>query len=392
MDELASIGAPRDATSIKQEIVAGIQTHYPDWQPIEGELDNLVSQAISRLGAQLFDQQGEMSTAALRGLGQKIIAIPPIFAAPAIVASTWTLSDDDGHTIPAGTQVSIAATAELAVGFRVVEDVVVDPGASATAAGEVILRAIEPGAIGNGLSADAELSDSLSFVDLIELVGVSANGVDEEEETAYLVRLVKKLRTLSLSLIVPRDFEIDALDTPGVARALCIRGYDADAETKDVPLCQTIVPVDLDGAPLSAPGKAALLERQEAKLISGVNHFVADPTYTEIDVAISFTVLAGNDPGDVEAAVSARLQEYLSPANAGLPTGFGDAGNIGGWVNLTAVYRNELIAVVDLVPGVDRVVTLEHVKGGGAMKTQESVALTGIAPLTEPGDIEASAI
>ena len=123
--------------------------------------------------------------------------------------------------------------------------------------------------------------------------------------------------------------------------------------------------------------------------LSGVLNFVTDPTYTEVDVEAKFTVTTGNEAAATETAVEARLTEYLSPANWGLPS-VGDASTSTGWVNQTKVYLNELISEVDRVAGVGRVISLKLVKGGGVLGTAD-ITLAGVATLTKPGLIEATA-
>src|SRR5262249_6683982 len=160
--------------------VATIKARYPEWEPAEGGLETLLQKGFSRIAAILRAELGEIGAAALQALGLKIVELPPIFASPASVATTWTMIDEAGYTIPAGTQVAMAVTGERSLGFRVVKDVVVEPGETATAVAEVTLQAIEPGEEGNGLSGPADLVDALAFVEAIVVEGVSANGVDEE--------------------------------------------------------------------------------------------------------------------------------------------------------------------------------------------------------------------
>jgi uncharacterized phage protein gp47/JayE len=380
-----------DALELEQEIIEALEARFEGWEPAEGNLEIWLIKAFARIASTTREQVARISKEAFKRFGESVVNVPPIHAAAATVSSTWTMTGSVGYTIPAGTLVTIAAAGDEAFGFRTIADVTVEATKSATAVGEVVLRAVEPGEAANGLDADPSLSDSLAFVSKIELDGVSSGGVDAEDEDAYLDRLTETLQLLSLSLVVPRDFEIDARAVAGVARALCLPAYDGDAELDEQPLCVTVVAVDENGQALGAPAKEELQARQAAKVPSGVNNFVLDPTYTSIDVEAEVEVLPGNDPASVTAAVTTRLQAYLSPANWGLPSSFGDLSNSAGWVLVTSVYRNELISEIDKVPGVGRVVVLALAKTGDVLKVQESVALSGVAPLTEAGDIEVNA-
>lgn len=377
-----------DVSSLKQEYVELLQARFPGWEPSAGDLLTWISEGSARIAADVFEQMTQLEQAAFKRYGEAIAGVPPVQAAPATVQSVWTMVDELGHEIEAGTQVGIPGAEGTPEGFETVGDVVVPPGSTKAT---ILLQAIEPGEAGNGLSGTPQLETALSFVESptgIELEGVTAGGVDEEEEAAYLNRLVETLRLLSISLILPENFEVDARSYAGIARAKCIRTYNAETKEEGVPLCQTVFPIGPDGEPVSETIKAALLAGQKEKLISGVLHFVADADYTQVDVTASFKVEAGFDPETITAAVKARLEEYLSPQTWGLPSN----GEGSGWINRTSVYRNELISLVDRVGGVDRVVNVELAKHGSELGTAEELALTGVAPLTKPGTLEVKAI
>lgn len=363
MSEIATIEPGGDAALFEQEMKEQLEARFEGIKFAEGAPITWLIKAQARIDATIATQAVGTTTEYLRKFGETIISVPPVAAAPAIITSTWTMIDSAGYTIPSGAQVAVAATGDQSVGFIVIGDVTVAPGDTETAGGEVLLQAIKPGEEGNGLSGDASLVDALAFVQSIALEGVTSGGVDEEEEEAYLVRLKEELQLLSHSLIVSRDFEIDARATPGVARVLCIPAYNGEAE-KEEALAVTEIGVDEAGASLAAPVKEDLGTRQEEKLPSGVNLYLADPTHTKVDVFSVVTASTGFDPAAVKSSAGERLAEYLDPSKWGVP-GFGDAGNSTGWVNTTKVYFNELISEVDRVPGVDRVVSLLLGSGSG---------------------------
>lgn len=387
MSKFAELFPNVDSVTVKAEIVEQIQANVEDWKPRPSGLDMWWIEVKARLWSILMQQVSTMGAAAFKNFGRTIANVPPILAAPATVTSTWTATDDDGHTVEDGVEVKIPVPGGEPLGFVVVGDVTIAPGKTATAAGEVLLQAIEPGEAGNGLSGEATPISTVTFVDTIALVGASSGGVDEEDEDAYLDRLTEALQLLSLSLIVPRDLEIDARAVAGIARALCIPGYNPEDKTENNPLMFCLIPLDAAGASSSAPVQEELHERQQAKVPSGVKQFVANATHTKVDAFPSVTVLPGFDPATVEAAVGARLAVYFDPANWGTPS----SGESTGWENRTKVYLNEVIAEVDRVQGVDRVVSLTIAEGGKPPGTAD-VTLKGIAPLAEPGKIEVTVV
>lgn len=389
MSDFTTGTADFDAGTIGEEIDRDLEASIEGYEPARAGLAKWQRDAFARVMAKVGNQANVTKAALFRRFGEAVAKVPPILAAPATVKSTWTAIDDAGHTVTGGTEVKIPVNGDESRGFVVVGDVEIPPGSEATAGGAVLLQAIEPGEGGNGLSANpTPISATADFVESIVLEGVTDGGVDEEDEDAYLNRMVKEARLFSTSLIVREDFEIDALSFAGVARALCIPAYDADAEEANVPLSYTVVPLTAAGLAPSEVRRDEIQASQEARVPDGVNNFVTTPNYTGIDLEVEVAVLAGFDKAAVQAAVKARLETFLAPANWGLPTVSGDPGNVGGWILVDAVYRNELIAEVSNVAGVDRVVVLKLAKAGGELKTQESIALAGVAPLTEPGDIE----
>lgn len=379
MSEFITTQGQVDASELEQEAREQLEAQFEGLSFPEGALLTWLIKIFARIAETVFRQAAVLERGAFKRFGEAIVSVPPIQAAPATAESVWTMIDNAGYTIPAGTQVEIAASGDERVGFETTEEVVVEPGATKAT---VPLQAIEPGEEGNGLPEPPELVDGLAFVQSIALEGATSGGVDEEEEDVYLNRLVETLQLLSLSLIIGRDFEIDARAIAGVARAKCLEAYNAEA-AKEEALSVSVYPVDENGEALSGAVKTELQERQQAKVPSGVDVHVADPEYTELDITASVTIQSGFNAATVLEAVKARLSEYLSPAKWGLPSS-GDTSSGSGWENITHLYYNEVISTIDQVAGVDRVVNLEIGKHGGALG-KVNVELAGVVPLTKPG-------
>lgn len=385
MGEFRAIEHEATAAAFEQETRELFEARFEGWDPVEGNPLEWLNKAWARIGATFVEQASLLSKAAFKGFGEAVVLVPPVQAAPATVSSVWTMVDAAGYDIPAGTQVAIAASGDQSIGFVTAEDISVAPESTKAT---ILLRAVEAGEEGNGLSADPQLLDSLAFVQEIELEGTTSGGVDEEGEDAYLDRLVETTQTLSLSLIIGRDFEIDARAVAGIARTKCIEAYNADEDEEEV-LAVSVYPIDEDGEASSAPVKEALEERQTDKLLSGINYYVGIPDYTTFKGNVKVEVAEGFDPAAVLAAVEAWWEEAFSPANWGRPT-VGDSGS--GWVNQTTAYRLKVIGEIERIGGVARVVTFEWAKGAGALGVSEELSLEGAAPLTKPGAIEASAL
>lgn len=228
--------------TLSQEIFDYIITQEPNWTPADGNLDTWIIRATAAKAAETRDLASDVPDSIFASFGSSLMAIPPIDAVAASGNTTWTLANTSGHTIPAGTFLGLRNSNGDLVTFLTLSDVIVAPGDSVTAAGEVQILAIDAGTDANGLSSIPELITVLDWVTSIAIVGTTGGGVDAETNDDYLNRLVRKLQGLSTVPILPIDFANAAKDAdPGVFRSVAIDLYnpfhnfltanEADAET-----------------------------------------------------------------------------------------------------------------------------------------------------------------
>lgn len=371
-----------DFSQLRQEAIELLEAKFPGWSASRADMLRWLIEGDAAIDAEVFTQMAKLEQAAFQRFGEAMAGVPRIQAAFSTVESIWTVVDELGHEIEAGTQVGIPWSEGKPIGFETVGDVVIPPGSTKAT---ILLKAIEPGKAGDGLSGTPELETGLSFVvdpGGIELTAVTAGGEDEEDEATYLGRLVERLRLRSDSLVLPYDFEVDARSYATIARALCIRGYNPDDESSGNPGHQCVFPIGSAGLPVGAEKEAELLAGQQALLIEGVVHHVAPPEYTTVDIELEGIAESGFDPPTVAAAIAARLEEYLEPATAMTPVN----GESSGWVTREKVYRNDLIIVAGRIGGLERIEQLELAEHGKALGLVD-VVLKGVAPLTKAGTI-----
>ena len=159
------------------------------------------------------------------------------------------------------------------------------------------------------------------------------------------------------------DLERLALDVPGtrVARARAFGGLDGRYPGLVAPGTVTVVLVA--GLPRQQPQPSRdLLDTVSAFLrrrkTLGTRLVVVGPTYVEVSVTATLTVLAGADQARVEADGRAALAAYLDPLTGGPARR--------GWPFGRDVYRSEMLQLLDGVGGVDHVAALELVGPDGA--------------------------
>lgn len=369
-----------------------LQSEIPGWEPNDGNLETILIEAMSLIAAEVRDIASAVPTEIFRYFGRSLLGVYPKEASYASVNSTWTMIDDAGYTISAGTQVGIRASGDQLIPFQVLQDYVIAPGD--TVADPVLLIAVEPGEAGSALGVadgEVELIDTIDYVLSITQEDTTTGGTDAETDTEYLNRLVQRLTLLSPRAIVPSDFEILAVGVSGVERALAIDGYNPDNGTYNNERYVTVAVVDETGAPVSAPVKAevdALLQSERE-----INFIVrvVDPTISVIDVNFTAVAYPGSDTAAVALAATEVVEAYLDPANWGYINDTGDGESLNKWVNKTAVRVNEIIAQIDRVPGVDYVSSV-YIKTGADAFAASDIILSGIAPLASAGTVTASVV
>jgi uncharacterized phage protein gp47/JayE len=373
-DEYITIPLSTDPDDLAASALDDLAQRIDGFVPQEGHLEVAMIEVLARLVAENRDVASRVPADIFRYAGQSLHGIPSTAAASAQVNSTWTAYDDLGHTIPAGTLVGYQLASDRQAFFRVVDQVTIAPGKTATSLGEVVLRAVAPGAAYNGIPPTAiQLADALSFVRSVVTTGTTSGGVDAETSSAYLDRLRQELRLMTPRPIHPQDFAVLARRISGVDRAVAIDGYNPVNGTYDNERMVAVALADQLGNPVPASVSAevaAYLEDQRE--VNFVVRTIA-PTYTTVDVDARLIAQAGFDVDVVAASASAALRAYLDPAT---------------WDFEEGVYHNELVSLLDQVPGVKRVdQVVKRIAGSSPVV---DVVLAGVAPLVKAGSMSVS--
>lgn len=370
---------PEDTSpsAIEEGIYEDIRSRWPDWEPAEGNLEVWLIKSLALRLSELYDLVIDVADEVF-AQGGPAVGIPRHEAQPATAMSTWTMVDDSGYHVDAGTLVEVVS-AQGSIAMETVTDLIVPQGQTT---GQVGLVAVEPGSDGNGYSGQAQLIDALIFVEEITLDAPTANGTDEEDLTTYLNRLAAARRLLSIKAITAAEFAILAEQDSRVLRAVGIHGLDPETPATDVPLTTTVAVMGLDGNELDDPTMAEIKANLEAGTVVGMQVFVVSPDYTDVDVDVEVTIKPGFDGATVRAQVKEAIEEYLSPATWGQT-------DDGSWINADTVYLYELISLVDRVPGVDRVVSLK-LEESGTTTVAADLSLGGDVPVARAGTVTVS--
>lgn len=366
-----------------EEVVAEMEAQIPGWDAALAEYETIIFQAITyRLVVPLLTLASQVDAAIFNAWGEQIVNVVPHEATKATVTSTWKVKDKAGYTIKAGTQVDLARTGDERIGFIVVSDVEVPPGSEETAAGGVLLEAIEPGLEGEGLEGEGILVDAFDYITGIAAVGASSGGSDAEESDHYLGRLAETMQTFIEGVVRARDVEIVARNVAGVGRALAIDNYNLEKAKAEQEKTTTVIVTDAEGEPVTAEVKEALEAVLEEKREINYLFFVGSPTYNEIDVEAVIVPMQGFGQAEVAANVKAAIEDFLNPVTFGQQPPGDDAS----WVNDTILRFQDLVTVVSNVEGMSHYTTLKWRKAAEAMAAAD-ITLTGLAPLPRADSI-----
>lgn len=384
-----------DPDALQQAAFDYIQTRWPGWVPSDSNLEAWLIAACARMVAEARDVAADVPLAIFRYFGISIMGVPYIAATPATVGSTWILaSNPAGRTIAAGHLVSIDDADGNPVPFEVVSDRVLAPGVLTTSPTPVILQAVDEGVDANNLGGVGVLAvdmESSSWVTSVTLTGVTSGGADAQTDEEYASNLSELLTLMTPRPILPRDFAIlaryNALLNGVQARVLALDGYNPIDATSNNERMVTVAVIDnVTGANVSAGVKTAIDTDLQAKREVTFIVNVIDPTRTSVDVTAVVKAVTGVLPTDAVANAAADLATFLSSANWGRTAGSDEVA----WNQVPVVRHQDLSTVVNNATGVDYWTTLTFGLNGGA-QDQLDKALTGAAPLAQPGTITVTA-
>lgn len=377
MPQYIDLPIETDPQDILNDAYTFLQGVIPGWTPADGNLDVWLLMALASAAAELRDVASAVPTDIFRYFGASLINLPPISDAPSTTTTTWTMVDNAGYTVPAGTQVAIAVSGSNLVPFTTQADIVIPPGS--TTATPVTIVSVNTGAATAGIGAisgSVQLLDPLAFVSTITQLAVTSGGVDAELDSDYLNRLASYLQLLTPRPILPNDFAtLVRTNIVGVFRAVAIDGYDPVSNTYNNAREVSVAAIDANGNPVSSGVKGAMLTFLNN--IREVNFIVnvIDPAVNLINVTWTAKGLFGYDKPTLVASVNAALASYLNPVTWGTTTSDSTA-----WVNSPVIRLNKIIQIIENVQGIDYASTPTMAINPAGLAAAD-ITLVGVAPL-----------
>lgn len=334
----------RTKQEIFDELKASMLITFPALTLLEGHIEWVQLEAVAEGLWRLDQAANRIPPATFEGLVRFLGTIRDPGAGPSVPVR-FDLGDTAGHTIFAGTRLRLTSTDGL-----VVLDLLTDadlPIAVGAAFGTTPATATTATSALNGATTGTIAAvDSLPFVDSVTLNGTITGGREQETSTAYLSRGANRISRFTSTLVQGDQFASAALDNPAVVRAHALDDFDSDLGTGvpgDHPGNVTVLLAGNAGAALSGPLKAEILADLDAQAYAPLIVHVDDSDITSVAVTSQLKRLPGAVGADVIAAAEAALTAFLNP----------DV-----WPYGRKVYRNDLIALLDQVEGVDVPLTL----------------------------------
>lgn len=364
-----------DPADLEAEIYAYIQSFYPGFDPREGHLITVLSEALAQAIADNREMASDVPPEITRYMGP-LFGINPVDAAPATGLVQVVMTDAVGYHFDEGDLLfRIPIGGDDFIGFE--NSGPVDIAAGQTTANNVTIVAVSDGAEGNGLNGPIEqvtVNDKIQTVTLTG--GATANGADQQDLDEYLNSLSSRLRLLADRPITPDDFEIYTKALfPTVDRALVLDGYNPTDNSWNNEKMVTVTPIDSTGASLPLLHGAIQAALNAVREWNFVVNTMA-PTYTAITIDVTVRGHKGWDETALEASVQNALADAVSPKNHGQP----EEGDERRWVREGSdkVRFPDLMQITKNVEGVNYIDN-DQITINGNVNT--SLTLGGVAAL-----------
>lgn len=328
----------KDPEDVYNAALLVLQTRNPDWVPESTNIEVMLLEAMSMLVAEAIFSVNQLPKIQVQAQ-LALLGVERDAGSPPTVEVEFETVGDAGLAIAAGTTLVLTLDTGDIFEFETDTELVI-PESSTT--GTVFATAIQYGSQANGTPAGTVLDLKTDISDVFNVVTSTdvANGADAEVDEAWIERGIQRLQRLSETLVVPQHFINYALEDTNVARATVIDSYEPPSGTPGADAGHVTVLVYGSTGVLTTEQKNDLLAAMEALSAANLTIHVIDPTVTEVDVEVDVVKFSSYDSVDVEASITAALDEYLSPQY---------------WEWGQYVRCNELIALISNVPGVDYV-------------------------------------
>src|SRR6516164_9282365 len=258
-----------DQSALADGAISNLQTTFgSDWIPNDGNLEVVLIETLAPFAAEAARNMASMSDAAFIALCSKLWGIPFQEGSPATTTVTLTFQDTaSNYLVPAGSEFSLSGYA-----FSIVSDTYSANQATATG---VQIVSNDTGSAANGLDSTSWANTTLPvWVTQLATEASTTDGTDPQDSTDYLDYASRELQLRGRMVVTLPDYELVAIDTPGVGRA-----YAVTDSARNV----TVYLTDPNGQQVPQTVKDTLTATYAAERLVNVTVTLSDAQYSTID-------------------------------------------------------------------------------------------------------------
>lgn len=341
--------------TIYDEAVAYAQVALPEWTPVAGSIEDAIIQVSTYLGSYLGAAINRVPNGVLEGL-LKLFGIDRLVGVAPTGFAQFTAIDNSGYNIPAGTRVGYRDASNpdnpILYTFDTIQDLNISPGSTSGTVGITGTALVEYPALASGTVL--QLYSGVAYVNSVALAGNLIVGQNPESDSDYLTRAISKLNSFTTASVTASQIQQYILSSYSDAyRVKVYNRLNSANDNASVTATNghiTIYVAKAGGGSLTATAMTAIQTDVANRTVAGLTIGVKAPNIVSISVAVNATIKSGYSATTVQANVNSAIQQYLHP-------------NFWDWSG--TVYQNEMIALIDRVEGVDRVVSVSMTPGSG---------------------------
>lgn len=378
-DEFIEIEIDYDPTTLQDRAMERLEDEWEDYTAEPGDLETVFIEAVTPIAAETVAGFRKVGRAIFRTFGTELADVPYASPEPAVASLTITVIPEGESGRGIGQAVLIEEGSQFSIdgwAFATTEDVTV-PAGNTVAPGVEAVSLVET-ADANELQGDfVEPITALREVVSASLDAPTANGTDEETDTAYDSRLSRVLELQAQTLVTTRDFELWALITYPTIVARAVARHLGARQIE-------ITLIGWDGLPIPDATKDSLEAQYDQYRLVNTTLSLVDANYSVIGVDYSVHPYPNVDNADLLARIDAALAEALSPALWGQPRYTSEA-PYPVWFNDPIVRYNKMIDIIGDVEGTDYVEDLTLSGSTGAADANGNWVMPGNVALPQPG-------
>ena len=384
-----------DPVQLMNEILGAARGLLPNWRPEAGQIETVIAEAFAIRSASLANSINRVPAATTEVLLQLFgLTRSDGTKATASITITFTDSDVFERTLNAGTEfLFVDAVTGISYTFALDSTFTLNGALSGTAA----VTAVDVGSAYNVAASGKSLtliSANATFFESAVFSTNASGGTDAETDEEYFDRGINLLASYTSATTTANQIKYYVGANKNYAQRVEVynrrRYRDRDTTANDFGTHDGAVLVAI-ASTVSTPASAAAEVAVPASNLADLHSSLTDRTpsgliidvmsaeLAQIDVTASVVKKSGFAGADVSTAIETALKAYLNP-------------NTWDW-STNIVRRNEVIALIDSVDGVDYVESLTmdgttlvginnvgHYTSSGGSKTTVNLDITGVVP------------